>query len=96
VTWLFILEPGVRRFRAAFIVAKAASTVSGAPAGAHHAEREIPVARADRLLSDAPPAQVAGYLDSRRGSGNEIDERYVWDWTVPEAKSARRDIKCIT
>jgi len=36
---LLILEPGVRRFRGAFIVAKAASTVSGAPAGAHHAER---------------------------------------------------------
>jgi len=35
---LLILEPGVRRFRAAFIVAKAARTGSGAPAGAHHAE----------------------------------------------------------
>jgi len=39
-----ILEPGVRRFWAAFIVAEAERTVSGAPAGAHHAEREIPVA----------------------------------------------------
>jgi len=44
VNRLLILEPGVRCFRAALIVAKAASTVSGTPAGAHNAERKNPVA----------------------------------------------------
>jgi len=33
------------------------SLFSGTPAGAHIVEREIPVACADRLISDAPPVQ---------------------------------------
>jgi len=41
VSRLLILEPEVRLFRAAFIVAKVASTVSGTPAGAHNVEREV-------------------------------------------------------
>jgi len=71
VNRLLILEPGVRRFWVAFIVAKVASTVFGTPAGAHNAGRENPVACAHRLISDAPPAPVGVYADSsgfrRRG-----------------------------
>jgi len=41
VSRLLILEPKVRLSRFAFIVGKAASTVSGTPAGAHNVEREV-------------------------------------------------------
>jgi len=62
----------LRRFPGAFIVGKAASTVSGTPAGAHNAGRESPVACADRLISSAPPAQITVSPDSSGETASRV------------------------